>query len=920
VPQHAGTETQTAAEAAGAALDLVPADPARAAAQAARAVELARRHGDRGAQSTAHRALGLAAHELGDLNGALTALHAAVRVATAAGLPQVAARARMSRAFVLLSQGRTGAALRDAEAAVGTMRGLDRARALAQRGLVLQRSGHLDDALAVYATALPALRRHHDRLWEARLRNNRAILHAYRGDPRRAKADNTRADELFAVLDLPWSRASARWNLGIIEGKRGDIPASLAAFDSAIEAFRKADRPIASLLTEKGGVLLSAGLADEALQSIAPAVAELSQGGQAADLAEVQLLLARAQLSAGEPGPAGASAAAARRGFTRQHRPSWAAAALYVEVHAAWAGGERSPRLLRLAREAARRLEATGWGTEALDIRLLIARIATDLGRLDLATAELRAAARARRAAQLERRARAWHALALLRVQSGDRRGAYAAVSAGLAAADQQRAMLGATELRVLVAGQVAELAALGVALAVEEGDAERVLCSAERYRAAALRIRPVLPPADERLAELRTALRLAADEAENARLSGAPVQALSRRQHALEEQLRQRLRHAPGEQAPGEQAEAGGHPGRDPDAATVTRLTTALAGRVLVEYVESDGDLYAVIIGAGRPALRALGPANPVAAELDALRFAWRRLLTGHGSAASLRAAADLTAHAAGRLDDALLAPLAPLPGGCPLVLVPPGSLRSLPWPMLPGCAGRPVTVAPSAASWLAARTRVAPGQATPGRATRGQAEAFPREPAPRAGRRVVLVAGPGLEGAADEIEALSAVYPGAQVLTGREATVSAALRALDGADVAHVAAHGSFRADNPLFSSLLLADGPLTVYDLERLGSAPRTIMLAACDSALSTAGPGDEMTGLAAALLAVGASAVIAPLLPLPDGVSARLAHGWHRRVGEGATPAAALAEVTAAAAADGPLARLAAATLVCLGYGG
>ena len=893
--QSAGIETGTAAEAARAALDLVPADPARAAAQAARAVELARRDGDRGAQSTAHRALGLAAHELGDLGGALTALHAAVRVATAAGLPQVAARARMSRAFVLLSQGRTGAALRDAEAAVASMRGLDRARALAQRGLVLQRSGRLDDALAVYATALPALRRHHDRLWEARLRNNRALLHAYRGDPRRAKADIARAEQLYAVLDLPWARAAARWNLGIIEGKRGDIPASLAAFDSAIDAYRKAELPMAALLTEKGVVLLSAGLADEALQTIAPAVAELSQGGQAADLAEVQLLLARAQLSAGGPGQAGASAAAARRGFTRQHRPSWAAAALYVEVHAAWAGGERSPRLLRLAREAARRLEATGWGTEALDIRLLIARIATDLGRLDLATAQLRVAARARRAAQLDRRARAWHALALLRVQSGDRRGAYAAVSAGLAAADRHRAMLGATELRVLVAAQVAELAALGKALAVEDGNAERVLCSAERYRAAALRIRPVLPPADDRLAELRTALRLAADEAENARLSGAPLQALSRRQHALEEQLRQRLRHAPGEQAV-----AGGHPGLASDAGGVARLTAALAGRVLVEYVESGDDLYAVVIGAGRPALRALGPVRPVAAELDSLRFAWRRLLTGHGSAASLRAAADLTAHAAGRLDDALLAPLGSLPGGCPLVLVPPGSLRSLPWPMLSGCAGRPVTVAPSAASWLAARTRAAPGQP--------------------AGRRVVLVAGPGLEAAAGEIEALSAVYPGAQVLTGGEATVGAALRALDGADVAHVAAHGSFRADNPLFSSLLLADGPLTVYDLERLDSAPRTVMLAACDSALSTAGPGDEMTGLAAALLAVGASAVIAPLLPLPDEVSARLADGWHRRVGAGATPAAALAEVTARAAADGPLARLAAATLVCLGYGG
>jgi tetratricopeptide (TPR) repeat protein len=509
--------TGTAAEAAEAALDLVPADPARASAQAARALELARRAGDRAAQSMAHRALGLAARELGDLDGALASLHAAVRVATAAGLSRAAGQARMSRAFVLLSQGRTRAALRDAEAAVASMRGLDRARALAQQGLVLQRSGRLDDALTVYARALPALLRYRDRLWEARLRNNRALLQAFRGRLRRAKTDIARAEQLYALLELPRAQAGARWNLGLIEGKRGDIPAALAAFDSAAEAYRKADLPMAALLMDKGEVLLSAGLADEALLTVTAAVAELARRRQAADLAEAHLLLARAQLAAGSPGPASASASAARRGFTGQHRSGWAAAALYVQVHASWAGGERSPRLLRLARDAARRLDATGWGTEALDIRLLTARIATDLGRLDLATAQLRAAARARRSAQLERRARAWHALALLRVQTGDRRGAYAAVSAGLAAAERHRAMLGATELRVLVAAQVAELAALGVALAVEEGTAERVLWSAERYRASALRIRPVLPSPDVDLAELRTALRVAADEAEKA-------------------------------------------------------------------------------------------------------------------------------------------------------------------------------------------------------------------------------------------------------------------------------------------------------------------------------------------------------------------------------------------------------------------
>ena len=47
--------------------------------------------------------------------------------------------------------------------------------------------------------------------------------------------------------------------------------------------------------------------------------------------------------------------------------------------------------------------------------------------------------------------------------------------------------------------------------------------------------------------------------------------------------------------------------------------------------------------------------------------------------------------------------------------------------------------------------------------------------------------------------------------------------LGALDGAPLAHIAAHGTFRADSPLFSSLRMDDGPLTVHDFERLGRAP-------------------------------------------------------------------------------------------------
>ena len=76
--------------------------------------------------------------------------------------------------------------------------------------------------------------------------------------------------------------------------------------------------------------------------------------------------------------------------------------------------------------------------------------------------------------------------------------------------------------------------------------------------------------------------------------------------------------------------------------------------------------------------------------------------------------------------------------------------------------------------------------------------------------------------------------------------------LAALEGAGMAHVAAHASFRADNGLWSSLELADGVLTVYELEQLRRPPQVVVLSACQSGLSAVRPGDEVMGLVAALL--------------------------------------------------------------------
>ena len=162
---------------------------------------------------------------------------------------------------------------------------------------------------------------------------------------------------------------------------------------------------------------------------------------------------------------------------------------------------ERLEAALAAARRAIRALDAAGWGVEALDARLIAGRAALELGRPRLARRQLELAAAARHRGPVQVRTRAWHAAALLRLSHGDRRGANAAVAAGLRALEQHRLTLGATELRAHASGHGEELATLGLRLALESGSAARVLAAAERRRSAGLLLRPARPPDDAALA-----------------------------------------------------------------------------------------------------------------------------------------------------------------------------------------------------------------------------------------------------------------------------------------------------------------------------------------------------------------------------------------------------------------------------------
>jgi hypothetical protein len=596
--------------------------------------------------------------------------------------------------------------------------------------------------------------------------------------------------------------------------------------------------------------------------------------------AEAHLALARATLVSGDRSRASAAAQRAAELFAAQDRPSWAAVARYVLLRTTPAGPEALSEALRTADELAR----AGWGAQELDARIIAARFALESGDTACGRDQLQRASAAKSTGTMETRARAWHAEALLRHADGDRSGASEALHAGLDAIDQHRAALGATELRVHTAIHGEELARLGLELALADGAPLTVLSWAERWRAGALRWRPVRPPDDTELANLLAELRHVAGREEQERLDGDDPRARRAQRQALERQLIDRARRRSGDGTPFGAATI------DPD-----ELIQVLGDRVLVEYVAFDGRLLAVTVHAGDVRLHDLGSLVAAKKLLNEVMFALRGLASGTNPAAQ-----GLLAALAAKLDALLLGPLTgdlePVTGDAELVLVPSAALRGVPWGALPSCAARPVSVVPSATVWVRAHQRAA------------------------GAGRVAVVGGPGLAGGDAEATGIAAAYPGSTLLVGGDATAANVLAALDGAGVAHVAAHGTVRADNPFFSSLQLTDGPLTVFDLERLATPPELVVLPACQSGVTVARPGDELLGLAAALLALGSHCLVACVAPVPDEGTQQLMLLLHERLGAGDRPAAALAAAQQALrTSDDPRVAAAVAAFACFGAG-
>lgn len=778
-----------------------------------------------------------------------------------------------------------------------------RAVLLARTGRTAQAWSELDAAIATNGRPGAAL---------VRMLHWRALLHLGDGRPEEAQADCARAHRLAEELGLIAGVALAVHQRGLVHFVTGDLPRALADMNRADEidpgvrvGYRALDR---ARVLAAAGLVLEAG--DAAVRAEEAFAAERAR----VDLAEALLVLADLDLLRGDPSSAVRRSQQAVRSYAAARHPrgelsarvsALRAEARHIDVPGPGraepappgerSGADRRRRARRVAAHADRlapQLLAAGLTEDHRTVRLLQAEALLHADRPDAAAAAIDAAGvldggrlrgtnqTATIATELQARVvRARLEFARGRVAAG-----LAEIRRGLDDLARYQARFGSQDLQSAAALHGRELTGLGLRAALETGSPAVVLQWLERSRGAGTRLPAVRPSADpvlgRELGQLRTAMYLA----HLATVRGVPDPVLDRRVDDLRRRVRARSWSLAGP----------GTVDRPLSLAAVRRRLARTDPRIsVVAPFRGRGRFHALVITAdsarylpttaGFPLDRLLAR---IVGDLDILadRRVPERLR--EVARASLRAALASVARE-------IVDPILPFVDEGPVIVAATGAAAVVPWALLPGLTGRPVSVVASVTGALAALDRRADDH--------------------RHG--VLAVAGPDLPHGRAEVAAVAAAHPGAVVLTDDRATGAEVLRAIPAGGLLHIAAHGHHEPASPLFSGVLLQDGLLYGYDVAPNPTLPAQVVLSSCDVGRADDRPGGEPLGLVAALLRSGVSTVIAGTARISDQAAAATMAAYHRRLAAGDRPAEALAQAVAhvAATTDDP------APFTCFGAG-
>ena len=294
--------------------------------------------------------------------------------------------------------------------------------------------------------------------------------------------------------------------------------------------------------------------------------------------------------------------------------------------------------------------------------------------------------------------------------------------------------------------------------------------------------------------------------------------------------------------------------------------------GEILLEYYEARGILYLFLLSREGLEVARLGSSAPVHRTLKLLHFQLGKYRWAGPSASHFGGGLDAASHHFRELYTLLLAPVEDrLSGYRHLIIAPHRDLHGLPFAALHDGSSALVdrftlSVAPSAGVLARCRERRA-------RPTRGSVVmAVPDARTPRIQEEARLIA---------------QMLPDARLLMGEAASLEAFHQHAPESRILHLAAHGIFRRDNPMFSALQLADSRLSMIDLNRQHLNVELLTLSACSSGLAVAVGGDELLGLMRGFLQAGVRSLLVTLLDVDDACTKEFMSSFYREVGSGAS---------------------------------
>jgi len=131
------------------------------------------------------------------------------------------------------------------------------------------------------------------------------------------------------------------------------------------------------------------------------------------------------------------------------------------------------------------------------------------------------------------------------------------------------------------------------------------------------------------------------------------------------------------------------------------------------------------------------------------------------------------------------------------------------------------------------------------------------------------------------EELQSVAALVPQARLLVGADASDVALREHGPNSRLIHIATHGFFRGDSPMFSGIRLGNTFLTPYDLYQLALPADQITLSCCSTGMNVVGAGDEIIGLTRGLLFAGAKSLLLSLWDVNDSSTAHFMTAFYSR---------------------------------------